>query len=124
MSIQFKSLLAAAAVTLAGVAVAQGTPPNPAAADPAVGAGQQSTQGTSMGVTGTPAGDGTATMGASGTTSGTTTSSGSTMTPSTSGTTTGSGTMSSGTTAGSSTTTDMSGSTASNTTRPMRADRN
>jgi hypothetical protein len=55
-SIQWKALLAGAAtVALIGTAVAQSTPPAPAS-DPAVGAGQRSTQETPMGATGTPAG--------------------------------------------------------------------
>lgn len=55
------------AAVVAGAAIAQSTPPNPAAKDPAVGAGQQSTQSTSMGTTGTPnnaAGPTGSTMGA------------------------------------------------------------
>lgn len=78
-STQFKGVLAGlAAVALAGAALAQSTPPNPAAKDPAVGAGQQSTQGTPMGTTGTPGGSSanntmsgsssSTTMGASGST--------------------------------------------------------
>jgi hypothetical protein len=56
-SIQWKAMLAGAAtVALIGTALAQSTPPTPAATDPAVGAGQRSTQETSMGATGTPAG--------------------------------------------------------------------
>ena len=44
-STQFKGVLAGlAAVAIAGAALAQSTPPNPAAKDPAVGAGQQSTR--------------------------------------------------------------------------------
>lgn len=55
-SILFKGLLASAAtVASIGVAVAQGTPPTPNAANPAMGAGQRSTMGTPMGTTGTPA---------------------------------------------------------------------
>lgn len=95
-----KGLLAAAAITVAGAAIAQSTPPNPAAKDPAVGAGQQSTQSTPMGATGTPnnAG-GSSAMGASG-----------------SGSTSGSGTSGSGSTTGASSSgTSGSGSTASGT---------
>ena len=117
-----KGLLAAAAITVAGAAIAQSTPPNPAAKDPAVGAGQQSTQSTPMGATGTPnnAGGSSATMGASGSgsTSGSgTTGSSSTMGASDSGTS-GSGSSASGSAAGSSTmaTDSSSGRT--------RADRN
>ena len=69
-STQLKGLLAGlAAVAIAGSAFAQATPPNPAAKDPATGAGQQSTQTTPMGTTGTPAtgaGAAPSTMGASG----------------------------------------------------------
>ena len=43
-----------AAVTAIGVAIAQGVPPNPYIANPALGAGQQSTHITSMGETGVP----------------------------------------------------------------------
>jgi hypothetical protein len=42
------------AVAVIGVAVAQGVPPNPYIANPALGAGQQSTHMTSMGETGVP----------------------------------------------------------------------
>jgi hypothetical protein len=42
------------AVAAIGVAVAQGVPPNPFIANPALGAGQQSTHLTSMGETGVP----------------------------------------------------------------------
>ena len=52
--------LAALLMGAAGVAMAQGNPPNPNVANPATGAGQQSQQGTPMGTTGTP----TATPGA------------------------------------------------------------
>lgn len=54
-----KSLIALAAAALFGVAFAQSTPPNTAAKDPAVGAGQRSTQNTPMGTTGTPGGGAT-----------------------------------------------------------------
>ena len=110
-SIQLKGLLAGlAAVAIAGAAIAQSTPPNPAAKDPAVGAGQQSTQTTPMGSTGTPSGGSTA-AGASGssTTSGSTAAS-----PSTSGSTT----MG----ASGSATTDTSASSSGS--RTARADRN
>lgn len=99
-----KGLLAAAAFTVAGVAIAQSTPPNPAAKNPATGAGQQSSQTTPMGTTGTPnnaAGSGSS-MGASGsgsTTGSATTGSGSTMGASSTGTT-GSGSSASGSSAG------------------------
>jgi hypothetical protein len=42
------------AVAAIGVAVAQGVPPNPYIANPALGAGQQSTHMTAMGETGVP----------------------------------------------------------------------
>jgi hypothetical protein len=42
------------AVAAIGVAVAQGVPPNPYVANPALGAGQQSSHMTSMGETGVP----------------------------------------------------------------------
>jgi hypothetical protein len=54
-----KILTAAIAAATFGLAFAQGTPPRPAT-DPAVGAGQRSTQNTPMGDTGTPGGGGTA----------------------------------------------------------------
>lgn len=41
-------------VAAIGVAIAQGVPPNPYIANPALGAGQQSTHMTSMGETGVP----------------------------------------------------------------------
>ncbi|WP_298924062.1 proteophosphoglycan ppg4 [uncultured Ramlibacter sp.] len=48
-----KGLLAGlAAVAVVGTAVAQSTPPNSNVTNPAVGAGQQSSQGTPMGTTG------------------------------------------------------------------------
>jgi hypothetical protein len=58
-------ILAAAAVTAASIslAFAQGTPPKPGVTDPAVGAGQRSTQNTPMGTTGTPGGTGAAAQG-------------------------------------------------------------
>lgn len=62
-------LLAALLMSAAGVAMAQGNPPNPNVANPATGAGQQTQQGTPMGTTGTP----TATPGAAPMNSGTTT---------------------------------------------------
>ena len=64
-STQFKSLLAGAfAVALMGTAMAQGNPPNPAIKSAPIGAGQQSTQKTPMGETGTPGNTG-ATAGSS-----------------------------------------------------------
>ncbi|MDM0122026.1 proteophosphoglycan ppg4 [Variovorax arabinosiphilus] len=62
-------LLAALLMGAAGVAMAQGNPPNPNVSNPAIGAGQQTQQGTPMGTTGTP----TATPGAAPMNSGTTT---------------------------------------------------
>lgn len=62
-------LLAALLMGAAGVAMAQGNPPNANVANPATGAGQQTQQGTPMGTTGTP----TATPGAAPMNSGTTT---------------------------------------------------
>ena len=52
-----KILAAIAATATVSLAMAQGVPPKPAA-DPAVGAGQRSTQNTPMGSTGTPGGAG------------------------------------------------------------------
>lgn len=123
-----KGLLAAAAITLAGAAIAQSTPPNPAAKDPAVGAGQQSTQSTPMGATGTPnnAGGSSATMGASGSgsTSGSGTSgSGSTTGASNSGTM-GSGTSGSGSTASGSASGGSSTMATDSSSGRTRADRN
>ena len=58
-----KILAAAVAAATVSFAMAQGVPPKPAAADPAVGAGQRSTQNTPMGTTGTPGGGGAAAQG-------------------------------------------------------------
>jgi hypothetical protein len=72
-SIHLKGLLAGLmALAIAGAALAQSTPPNPAAKDPAVGAGQQSSQTTPMGQTGTPPPSGSTAAGTSGSTSGST----------------------------------------------------
>jgi hypothetical protein len=109
--IPVKGMLAGlAALAIAGTALAQGNPPNPAVKDPAVGAGQQSSKTTPMGTTGTPAGGSTAagstgssTMGASGTT------------PST---------PSSSSTAPADTSASSSASTDSTSSRTARADRN
>ena len=61
-SIQIKGILAGiAAVAVMGTAIAQSAPPNRAVVNPAIGAGQQSTQGTPMGMTGTPGGSNMAT---------------------------------------------------------------
>ena len=51
---KIKLSIAAAALAAAGAVVAQGTPPNPNVSNPALGAGQQTQQGTSMGTTGVP----------------------------------------------------------------------
>lgn len=104
-----KALLAGfATVALVGTAVAQSTPPTTSSPNPATGAGQQSTQNTPMGSTGTQAGGGAAsgtTAGSGASSSGTSGSTGSSM--------------GSGTTSGS-----MSDSGAATTSRPARADRN
>lgn len=47
-----KTFLATATLVMAGSAFAQGAQPNPNIANPALGAGQQSQQGTPMGTTG------------------------------------------------------------------------
>lgn len=66
---QLKGLLAGvAAVALIGTAMAQGNPPNPAVKSAPIGAGQQSSQKTPMGETGTPNGS-PATAGAGASTS-------------------------------------------------------
>ena len=123
-----KSLIAgAAAVALVGTAVAQGTAANPAVKNPATGAGQQSSQNTPMGTTGTPGGSGSNATGSG--MSGGSTMSGSTNTaPMNSGST--SSGMSSGSTSGSSmgatsagSGTDM-GTGGQRSTRRARADRN
>jgi hypothetical protein len=93
-----KGLLGLATAAVMGAAFAQGTPPNPNVTNPAVGAGQQSSQNTPMGTTGTQ-GAATATTGST---------AGSTSTGS------GASTM------GASSDTGMS----TGTTRPQRADRN
>ena len=60
---QLKGLLAGiATVAVVGTAMAQGTPPNSNVTNPAVGAGQQSSQGTAMGTTGVQSSSGS-TMG-------------------------------------------------------------
>lgn len=77
---EFKGLLAGlATVAVIGTAVAQGTQPNPNTANPATGAGQQSSQGTPMGTTGTPGATGGATMGSGSTMGASPGSTGSTM---------------------------------------------
>lgn len=57
-----KILAAIAATATVSLAMAQGVPPKPAS-DPAVGAGQRSTQNTPMGSTGTPGGAGASAQG-------------------------------------------------------------
>lgn len=110
MSTSLKTVIAVTATAFAALAYAQGTPPQPAAADPAVGAGQRSTQETPMGTTGTP-GSGAATTGSTGATTGSGTMS--------------SGSMSSGSTSGSTMSSDTSsGSGSSGTMRTARTDRN
>lgn len=121
-----KNLIAgAAAVALVGTAVAQGTTANPAVKNPATGAGQQSSQNTPMGTTGTPGGSGTAgSMSGSSTTA--PMNSGSTSGTMSSGSTN-SGSMSSGSTSGSSMGSTSAGSgtdMGTRTTRRARADRN
>ena len=114
---RIKGLLAGvAAMAVIGTAMAQGSPPNPAIKSAPIGAGQQSSQSTPMGVTGTPTGGSTA----AGSTSGT---------PSM-GATTGSsnmGSTSSGSSMGSSSTsadTSMTPRTSKRSKRMARADRN
>jgi hypothetical protein len=78
-----KFLVAAAAAATLSLGFAQGVPPKPAA-NPAVGAGQRSTEGTPMGTTGTPGGGGAMAQGTtSGSTAASTTASGSMTTMST-----------------------------------------
>jgi hypothetical protein len=118
-STTLKGMLAGfAALAIAGTALAQGNPPNPAVKDPAVGAGQQSSKTTPMGTTGTPAGG----SAASGTTAATP-STGSTTTMGASGTTP--ATSSSASTTPSADTSASSTTTgATSTSRTARADRN
>ena len=119
---QIKSLLAGvAAVAVIGTAMAQGSPPNPAVKSAPVGAGQQSSQGTPMGVTGTPAGGSSATG---------STAAGSTSGSMNMGTASNSGSSSSGTSMGSSSTsadtsmTPRSSTSSKRGKRMARADRN
>ncbi|MDB5858464.1 MAG: hypothetical protein JWQ76_2153 [Ramlibacter sp.] len=67
MSTILKTLVAGLATATVALAFAQGTPPSPAAANPATGAGQRSSQNTPMGTTGTPTGGGAAAQGSLGT---------------------------------------------------------
>lgn len=109
---KFKGLLAGVAtVAVVGVAMAQGTPPNPNTTNAPMGAGQQSTQETPMGTTGTPAGGGATAAGSSSGTMG-------------SSTDTGSGSTSSGSTMGATGGTTDATTMGADTSRPMRADRN
>ena len=119
-----KSLLTGVtAVAVIGTAMAQGTPPNAAKSAP-IGAGQQSSQGTPMGITGTQSGGSSAT----GSTAAGSTSGGSTMgTASNSGSTGSGGSMGSGTSMGSSSTsadTSMTPGSSKRSKRMARADRN
>lgn len=99
---QLKALFAGMATVAAiGAAVAQGTPPNPNMNNPAVGAGQQSSQNTPMGTTGVQGAGTGATAPATGST----------------------GTMNSSTDTSSGATT-MGASPDTRATRAMRADRN
>ena len=54
-SLSLHASLAAAALAMSATAFAQGTPPNQSVSNPALGAGQQTQQGTPMGTTGVPA---------------------------------------------------------------------
>ena len=116
-----KFLAAAVVAATASLAFAQSTPPQPAT-NPAVGAGQRSTQNTPMGTTGTPGGGGAAAQGSTaGSTAGST------------GAASSSGSMSSGSTAGAAAGSSGTGSTTmaagtgsggSKSSRRARADRN
>lgn len=120
---QIKGLLAGfAALAFVATAMAQGSPPNPVVKNAPMGAGQQSTQQTPMGTTGTPTGGGTTSSGATSNSGmGSTSSSGSTSsmgaTGGTSGTSMGAGASSADTSMASSTGTRKAN-------RRMRADRN
>ncbi|MDB5944283.1 MAG: hypothetical protein JWQ13_3849 [Ramlibacter sp.] len=117
-SFQLKGLLAGiATVALIGTAMAQGNPPNPAVKNAPTGAGQQSSQQTPMGTTGTPAGGATA----AGSTSSGGTGSSTTGSASSGGSTSGGSTMGSGST---DTTTAAAGTGGSRSVRRARADRN
>lgn len=120
---QIKGLLAGfAAVAFIGTAMAQGSPPNPAIKSAPIGAGQQSSQSTPMGVTGTPAGGSSAT----GSTAAGSTSGGSNK-GSTNAGSSNMGSTSSGTSMGSSSTsadTSMTPRSAKRSKRMARADRN
>jgi hypothetical protein len=114
-------LAAAAAVALAGTAMAQGNPPNPAVKSAPVGAGQQSSQQTPMGTTGTPTGGSAAPTGNTGT--GTAMGTKSTA-PMNSGTSMGASSTSADTSANTNASADTSMKTAKRSMRKPRADRN
>ena len=118
-----KGLLAAAAFTVAGVAIAQSTPPNPSAKNPAGGAGHQRTQPTPAATTGTPnnAGGASTGMGASG--SGSTAGSGTTGSSATMGASN-SGTSGSGSSASGSAGSSNTAMATDKPSRRSRADRN
>ena len=112
-----KILAAAVAAATFGLAYAQTAPPQPAS-NPAVGAGQRSTQNTPMGTTGTPGGGAAAQGSTAGSTAGATGAASS-------------GSMSSGSTAGATTSprTSMAAGSGGGTrttvaTRRVRTDRN
>jgi hypothetical protein len=118
ISSTLKALLAGLAAAAIGTAMAQSTPPNPNSKDAATGAGQQSTEKTPMGTTGTPT-NGTSSKGA--TASGTT---GSSATMGASGS--GSSSMNSGAASTDTSMTDTAKSTkhAKKSRKAPRADRN
>ena len=108
---QFKSLLAGvAAVALMGSVMAQGNPPNPAIKSAPVGAGQQSTQKSPMGETGTQAATGSMPATSNTTSAGSTSSS--------------MGSTAGGTSMGSSAMSDTTVASSRSSKRRMRADRN
>lgn len=98
-----KSLLAGiATVAVVGTAIAQGNPPTTASPNPATGAGQQSSQNTPMGTTGTATGNNSNSA-----------ASGAGAAPGTS-----------GASMGASSSADMGAATGGTNRRPARADRN
>jgi hypothetical protein len=118
-----RNILTAATLAVAfSLAYAQATPPQPAAPDPATGAGQRSTQATPMGDSGTPGG-------AAGGTSGTS-AAGAAAAPATPSTTTGSGAGAAASSGGTAGTTPMASDTqttdkpAKKSGRVAKADRN
>ncbi len=121
---QIKGLLTGvAAIAVMGTAMAQGNPPNPAVKSAPVGAGQQSSQKTPMGETGTPGNGPT-----SGSSSTTGSSMGSTSNSGSTGSTSSMGSTGGGTSMGASSSSDASMASSSDGTRSskrrMRADRN